>query len=194
MYSIIISVFYMGSIYAVPQVIKNLLSDDEREYIMKEVEDKFYISTVSEDYTLDERVRVSESAWLNSDDPIVRNIIDRCLTHTDLPFTNCERIVVVRYKPGGFYLPHQDAYENAKNMRMHTFILALNDDYEGGETSFPNINKEYKLHKGDALFFETLDNHEMITRKALHGGNPVKSGEKWICNLWVRKYPYAPTV
>jgi hypothetical protein len=42
----------MGSIYAVPQVIKNLLSDDEREYIMKEVEDKFYISTVSEDYTL----------------------------------------------------------------------------------------------------------------------------------------------
>jgi hypothetical protein len=30
-----------------------------------------------------------------------------------------------------------------------------------------------------------------MTSKALHGGQPVKSGEKWICNLWVRKYPYA---
>ena len=163
----------MGSIYAVPQVIKNLLSDDEREYIMKEVEDKFYISTVSEDYTLDEQVRVSESAWLNSDDPIVRNIIDRCLTHTDLPFTNCERIVVVRYRPDGFYRPHQDAFPMG-NKRMYTVILALNDDYEEGETEFPNIQKKYKLNKGDALFFHTLDNYGMINSKALHGGLPVK--------------------
>jgi hypothetical protein len=29
-----------------------------------------------------------------------------------------------------------------------------------------------------------------MTSKALHGGLPVKSGEKWVCNLWVRQYPY----
>jgi prolyl 4-hydroxylase len=28
------------------------------------------------------------------------------------------------------------------------------------------------------------------TSDALHGGQPVKSGEKWVCNLWVHKYPY----
>lgn len=119
---------------------------------MKEVEDNFYTSTVSENFKLDERVRVSESAWLNSDDPIIRNIIDRCLTHTDLPFTNCERIVVVRYKPGGFYLPHQDAYENAKNMRMHTFILALNDDYEGVKLHFQTLTKSINFIKGMLSF------------------------------------------
>jgi len=76
------------------------------------------------------------------------------------------------------------------NKRMYTVILALNDDYEEGETEFPNIQKKYKLNKGDALFFHTLDNYGMINSKALHGGLPVKSGEKWICNVWVHKYPY----
>jgi predicted 2-oxoglutarate/Fe(II)-dependent dioxygenase YbiX len=114
----------------------------------------------------------------------------RCLKHTDRPFQNCEKLQILRYKSGGYYKPHQDAFENDSNMRLYTFILALNDDYEGGETVFPNLGKEYKLKAGDALFFDTLDNYECMTSKALHGGKPVKSGEKWICNLWVRKYPY----
>jgi hypothetical protein len=77
-----------------------------------------------------------------------------------------------------------------KNSRLYTFILALTDDYDGGETEFPNINKSFKLKAGDALFFNTLDNYGLDTSRALHGGKPVKSGEKWICNLWVRQDPY----
>ena len=29
----------------------------------------------------------------------------------------------------------------------------------------------------------------METKFALHGGEPVSKGEKWICNVWVHKYP-----
>ena len=93
-------------------------------------------------------------------------------------------------KAGGFYKPHQDCFKDDKNKRMYTFIIALNDEYEGGETEFPNINKKYRLEKGDVLFFNTLNNYECVTKKALHGGTQVKSGEKWVCNLWVRKYKY----
>ena len=84
-----------------------------------------------------------------------------------------------------FFIVYED-----KNKRVHTFILALNDEYEGGETSFPNIKEKYKLRAGDALFFDTLDNYGLDTSDALHGGQPVKSGEKWVCNLWVHKHPY----
>ena len=49
---------------------------------------------------------------------------------------------------------------------MYTFILALNDTYEGGETVFPNLGEEYKLGAGDALFFDTLDNYEMMTSQS----------------------------
>jgi prolyl 4-hydroxylase len=186
---VIILVLYMLPVYPEPVVMKDFISKEEREHIMKEAEAKLSPSTVSHSYTLDEKVRKSETAWLDKRDPIVKSVMERCLAHTDRPIHNCEKLQVLRYKPGGHYAPHQDAFENDKNMRLYTFILALNDDYEGGETSFPKINKTYKLDAGDALFFNTLDNYELDTSKALHGGNPVKSGEKWICNLWVRKYP-----
>jgi len=123
-------------------------------------------------------------------DPIVDRIIRKCLKYTDKHVTNFEKLQVLKYEKNGHYKYHQDCFIGDKNKRIHTFILALNDDYDGGETHFPHLNKSYKLSAGDALFFDTLDNWGCMSSKALHGGLPVKSGEKWICNLWVRKYPY----
>ena len=181
----------MLPVYPRPKVYHNFVTPEERKYIIEQSEKELKASLVSEDRYIDDSVRKSETAWLGRDDPIVRNVMERCLEYTDRPLANCEKLQVLKYKPDGFYKPHQDAFENDSNMRMYTFILALNDDYEGGDTIFPNLGKEYKLRAGDALFFDTLDNYEMMTSKALHGGKPVKSGEKWICNLWVRKYPHA---
>ena len=187
--ALIILFLYLMPLYPKPQVIKNFITEDEREHIMKRVEGEFKPSIISMDRKVDERVRKSETAWLGFDDPIVRDISERCLKYIDRPLLNCEKLQVLRYKPGGHYLPHQDALNDVDNQRMYTFIVALNDDYEGGETIFPNLKQSYKLEVGDALFFHTLDNYNLWTSKALHGGQPVKSGEKWICNLWVRNYP-----
>lgn len=189
---IIILVIYTLPRYRRPQVFENFLTNDECDHIIQKAKNDLRTSSVTNEKEVDETIRKSDTAWLNKEDPIVRNIMDRCLVHMDRPFVNCEQLQVVRYEPGGFYKPHQDAFENDKNMRMYTFILALSDEYEGGETIFPNLNKEYKLQKGDALFFDTLDNYEFMTSKALHGGKPVKSGEKWICNLWIRQLIYNP--
>jgi len=186
---IIILVWFLIPKYKKPQVIPNFISDEEIEHIKKEAESKFEVSTVSGNRTVNKKLRDSETAWLKLEDPIVHKVVKRCTSLTDRPIKNCEKLQVVRYRPGGFYKPHQDCFPNG-NKRMYTIILALNDDYEEGETGFPNIKNKYKLKKGDALFFHTLDNYEMLTSKALHGGLPVKSGEKWICNVWVHKYPY----
>lgn len=185
---LIILVLYMIPVYREPTVIKNFITEEERAHIIKEAENKLRVSTVGKTRDVDENVRKSETAWLRREDPVVKNIMERCLRYTDRPFNNCEELQVLRYKPGGYYKPHQDAFMDDTNKRVHTFILALNDDYEGGETAFPNLGKSYKLDAGDAIFFDTLDNYELDTSWALHGGKPVKSGEKWICNLWVRKY------
>tara|TARA_B110000114_G_scaffold95813_1_gene100995 strand:- start:1630 stop:2286 length:657 start_codon:yes stop_codon:yes gene_type:complete len=187
---LILLVIYLLPVYQRPTIYHNFITPEEREYIIESAKKELSPSVVSEDRYIDDSVRKSETAWLSREDPIVENIMMRCLKHTDRPFQNCEKLQILRYKSGGYYKPHQDAFENDSNMRLYTFILALNDDYEGGETVFPNLGKEYKLKAGDALFFDTLDNYECMTSKALHGGKPVKSGEKWICNLWVRKYPY----
>jgi len=69
-------------------------------------------------------------------------------------------------------------------------MVALNDGYTGGETIFPNLRKEFKLNKGDVLIFNTLNDYGYHTKKALHGGSPVNSGDKWVCNLWIHRHPY----
>jgi prolyl 4-hydroxylase len=149
-------------------------------------------STVSENKNIDTNIRKSDTAWLSLNDPVVRRVTERCIAMTDRPLGNCEKLQVLRYREGGFYRPHLDTIRGHQNKRMYTFILALNDEYEGGSTAFPNINKIYKLKKGDVLFFDTLDNYEMETSKALHSGTKVISGEKWIANLWIHKYDFTP--
>jgi predicted 2-oxoglutarate/Fe(II)-dependent dioxygenase YbiX len=189
---IILLIIYLIPTYTKPIAIKNFISEDECQYIIKKAEKRLKTSTVSADMTVDKETRDSETAWLELTDPVVRRVAQRCVSLTDRPLDNCEKLQVLRYKEGGKYKPHQDTFDDMEdNKRMYTIILALNDDYESGETEFPNLGKEYKLKAGEALFFHTLDNYELMTSKALHGGKPVKSGEKWICNLWVHKYPYA---
>jgi len=187
----ILLVIYLIPTYVKPRIITDFISEDERQYIMKKAEKNLKTSVVSSDMTVDKETRDSETAWLELSDPVVRRVAERCVSLTDRPLVNCESLQVLRYKEGGRYKPHQDTFNDTEdNKRMYTVILALNDEYEGGETEFPNLGKEYKLKAGEALFFHTLDNYELMTSKALHGGKPVKSGEKWICNLWVHKYPY----
>lgn len=189
--ALLLIIWFFIPIYEKPRVLKNVLTKDQCEHIKQLASKKLETSTVSKSRDIDEKIRKSETAWLKaSEDPIVDKLIRNCVSMTDRPFRNCEDLQVLRYKPGGFYKPHQDCFKDDKNKRMYTFIIALNDEYEGGETEFPNINKRYRLEKGDALFFNTLNNYECMTKKALHGGVSVKSGEKWICNLWIRKYTY----
>ena len=187
---LIVLLVYLLPTYPKPVVIENFLSENERIHIKQEAKSKLQASTVDKDRRVDEQIRKSETAWLSTEDPIVRGVVERCVSRTDRPIENCEQLQVLRYTEGGHYIPHQDVFYQDKNKRLYTFIIALNDEYEGGETAFPVINENYKLKAGDALFFHTLDNYGLDTSDALHGGQPVKSGEKWVCNLWVHKYPY----
>ena len=187
---LIILLVYLLPTYHNPVVIENFLSEKECIHIKQEAKSKLQASTVDKDRRVDEQIRKSETAWLSTEDPIIRSVVERCVSRTDRPIENCEQLQVLRYKEGGHYNPHQDVFYQDKNKRLYTFIIALNDEYEGGETAFPYLKEKYKLNAGDALFFHTLDNYGLDTSDALHGGQPVKSGEKWVCNLWVHKYPY----
>ncbi|QPQ55784.1 2OG-Fe(II) oxygenase [Allosphingosinicella flava] len=43
---------------------------------------------------------------------------------------------ILRYQSGQQYRPHSDAMAGEKNQRILTFLIYLNDDFEGGETHF----------------------------------------------------------
>ena len=187
--SLIILVIYLIPTYVEPTVVKNIITKEERNHIIDQARSKLQPSKISTEKEVDSSIRKSETAWLDLDDPVISRVVDRCLKFTDRPKENCENLQVVKYTPGGYYKPHFDSI-NDENPRLYTFLIALNDDYEKGETEFPNLKRKYKMKECDGLFFHNLDNYELSCSKSLHGGKPVESGEKWICNLWIRKYPY----
>lgn len=169
--------------YKSPEVIRGVITDEECEYIKSMAKEKLKPSTIGDEFVENEEIRKSETAWLDPDDHRIQSIIAKCVDDVTL----CENLQVVRYTPGGFFKPHQDADIEHSNRRKHTFIFALNDEYEGGETYFPILDMSYRLKKGDVLSFDTLNTWGYIPEEAIHGGAPVESGEKWIANLWLRQ-------
>jgi prolyl 4-hydroxylase len=107
-----------------------------------------------------------------------------------------ESIHVFHYGVGEEFRPHLDATLDpsaadypvryaAGEQRVLTFLLALNDDFEGGETAFPMIGVRWKPRRGRALFFWNVDPDGAPDRRTLHAGRPVARGEKWMLSQWI---------
>jgi prolyl 4-hydroxylase len=187
--------------YIEPKVIPKFVSKEEADYIIKNAKDKFSKSYVLSG--LDAEIRKSETAWLEKDDPVVKKIVKRVCEMGDYPFENAEDLQVVRYGPGGFYKPHHDSCgddnDDCRNFfksgghRLLTVLIYLNDGFEGGETRFENLDMNIKPPKYSAIKFYPLDQMEYQCHpKALHGGNPLKSGTKIIANVWIRERKFTP--
>ena len=175
---LIVLLVYLLPTYPKPVVIENFINEKECAYIIEQAKKELQVSTVDKDRRVDERIRKSETAWLSGNtDYTVRRIIKKCVSHTDRPFKNCEQLQVLRYKPGGHYKPHQDVFYQDKNKRLYTFIIALNDDYEGGEFIMFD-DTEIKFDKGDVIVFPSLFLYP-------HKVEPVKSGIRYSYVSWV---------
>lgn len=113
-----------------------------------------------------------------------------------VPLCNMEANAILHYAVGeesgdhfDFVDPRTPNYEQevAQNgQRILTFLVYLNDDYEGGETEFPELGVSHKGRAGEGLYFvNTLDNNEPDLR-TVHAGRPPTRGEKWILSQFVR--------
>jgi hypothetical protein len=72
-----------------------------------------------------------------------------------------------------------------KGQRMVTFLLYLNDEYAGGETTFPKLDIIHRGTRGDGLFFINAFPDGAADRRMLHTGSPPTAGEKWIVTQFV---------
>ncbi len=65
------------------------------------------------------------------------------------------------------------------------------EDYERGETDFPQLGWRFRGRKGDALFWWSVDPTGAADPRTLHAGLPPRNGEKWLFSQWVRDRPDA---
>jgi prolyl 4-hydroxylase len=188
--------------YIEPSVHENVITEEEQQYILKTAEPMFTRSSVvGADKPSD--ARTSETAWIHKDDAIVGPMMQRICDQFGVPLDNAESLQIVKYKPGTYYREHHDSccddndtcknFAGSAGQRIRTILLYLNDDFTGGETSFPTLDKKLKAPPRGALVFHPMAKHhpEACHPKALHAGLPVESGEKYICNIWIREKKWA---
>src|SRR5262249_26442794 len=102
-----------------------------------------------------------------------------------------EPMQVLSYAPGQQYREHSDALPKVApgQQRVITFLVYLDEDYEGGETVFPAVGLKVRGHTGDGLMFRNAANDGTPDPKALHAGLPVTRGVKHIASRWIRAAP-----
>jgi prolyl 4-hydroxylase len=136
-------------------------------------------------------VRTSDAAAfpLMAESPAVHALCRRLAYASGTDVAQGEPLQVLRYRPGQEYRPHFDAIADAENQRVLTFLVYLNDDFEGGETQFIKTGLSIQGRKGDALLFRNADDDARPDPNSQHAGLPVTSGEKYLASRWIRQRP-----
>jgi prolyl 4-hydroxylase len=86
-----------------------------------------------------------------------------------IPIQQMGTSTVLHYRPGQESANHHESVD-------HTFLAYLNDDYEGGETHFPELTVRHEGTRGEGLYFVSVK----------HAGLPPTQGDKWMVSQSIR--------
>ena len=187
--------------------VKGILSDTECDHFQKVASENMKRSMVSgfdkkkdRRGLLDKR-RTSSDCWVShSRDQITIDVGNRISELVQVPISHAEAYQVLHYSDSQEYQAHLDTFDTTvkeyshylKNggQRIVTALAYLNNVEQGGETSFPNIEKTVNPEKGKiVVFHDCYKGTDKPHPDSLHGALPVLKGEKWAFNLWFRKNP-----
>ena len=176
---------------------RNVLHPKECEWIRVNAQPMLQPSLVEEPGTgrrIPNPVRTSDGMSFGplQEDLVINRINRRIARLSGTKYCWGEPLQILRYTAGQQYRPHFDALPGVSNQRQLTAILYCNDEYEGGETSFPVMDITVKGSAGDMLLFSNIEESSRSDRGSEHAGLPVTLGEKWIATRWIRQCRYHP--
>jgi hypothetical protein len=129
-------------------------------------------------------------------DLVIEIIRARIAAAINIPLPVFEPLQVLHYRVGEEFKPHFDYLEpgsphhqtqlRSHGQRIATFLVYLNDEFDGGETEFPEIGLRYRGKLGDAIFWPNCNMTGDPDPLTLHAGLPPTAGEKWILSQWIR--------
>lgn len=119
-----------------------------------------------------------------------------------VPPLHLERTSIFRYEPGQRFTRHVDYLDPQQThyreqiavhgQRVLTFLVYLNEDFDGGETTFLLIGRKFRGRSGDAVFFYNVGETGDPDQLTAHEGSPPTGGQKWLLSQFIRNKPQAP--
>lgn len=148
------------------------------------------------EWVVNKNIRDTQEVELSESIRAVLARIDRaCVDQYINPFfavevRDSEPWQILRYGVGGHYIPHVDAetlYKDDTGLdiwektldRDLSVVCFLNDDFEGGELVFPQLDLIIEPSAGMLVCFPS--DHNFI-----HGVNPVRAGSRFSAVTWMR--------
>jgi prolyl 4-hydroxylase len=174
---------------------ENFITSEECDEIIKLASDGFEKSkTLGTDI---EGYRVAFSTWIKNDEPISIKLKQITSEETGIPIENMETIHVVKYEVGGEYKDHQDFFHPGEpyyddcmsrgGQRIKTALVYLNDDFTGGDTTFPKIGMRITPKKGKLVVWDNVTANGRISYDSTHIGEVITEGVKYIAVIWIRE-------
>ena len=182
----------------------NFLSHEECDELRALAEPKLSRSTVVDAQSGSFEVHPARTSrgghFLRGENELIRRIEARIADLLGCPEENGEPIQILHYLPGAEYKAHFDYFDPnmpgaqkvlaTGGQRVATLIMYLNDVISGGSTVFPEVGMDVLPKKGHAVFFAYATEDGQVDPRTLHGGSPVREGEKWIATKWIRQRRY----
>ena len=136
----------------------------------------------------------TSSTWYDNEGKfqgVLNELVARASQVSGVPFESrqAESMQLTRYRVGEYYKPHWDHFNlpnvpHVDNDRIATLIWYVNDDFQGGDTYFNNLDIAVTPRRGRCLFFY-YPKH-VNQNRLIHEGRAVTQGEKIIASIWLR--------
>lgn len=132
---------------------------------------------------------------------LVLGIMQERAAHlTRVPVEFHEPPNIISYEPGQEFSLHTDYIDprppefqaeiQRMGQRIATIVTYLNEDFEGAETWFPDVQVKFRGGTGDAVVFSNVLPDGSPDFNTRHAGLPPVSGRKWVLSQWMRNKPF----
>ena len=176
-------------------ILEDFLNEAECEYLVAKTMAGLRPSTITSSEEPDKYFRSSSTCELGIlTDDFIKDIDRRICAVVGLDPAYSEVMQGQHYEVGQEFKAHTDVFEQeelaqqagTQGQRSYTFMIYLNDVAEGGETSFPNIDKIFVPKRGMAVIWNSLHPDGTVNQNSLHHAHPVKKGSKTVITKWFR--------
>lgn len=175
------------------QTVSNFLQDDLCDFLISNYDQNLENSKVmgSEEEIVSSS-RTASVRFISSKSQTIKPIVSKVAKYFNWNLSRVENVQFAKYEVGQMYEPHYDAFDIkylekiGKSQRLATSIIYLNDNFIGGETSFPKLDLNIRPSKGMLLFFKNCINEtNQLNPFMLHSSNKITKGTKYILTIWL---------